>query len=67
MISRIWTKRQTQAAIKALRDASLTVDKLNGGYECVHGGKTVFKAMIGHNGYLVRYEPELFMEVIGET
>jgi biotin operon repressor len=61
MISKIWTKPQTQQAIKSLRDAGLTVDKLNAGYECKINDKLLFKAMIGSQGYLVRYDANLFM------
>jgi predicted ABC-type sugar transport system permease subunit len=60
MISRIWSKVQTQAAIKALRAAGLTVTKLNGGYECYRGEILLFKAMIGTQAYLVRLQPNLF-------
>lgn len=62
MISKIWTKPQTQQAIKALRDAGLTVAKLNGGYEAKSpSGELLFKAMNGMNGYLVRYHEALFV------
>jgi len=60
MISRIWTKKQTQDTIKTLRNANLTVEKINSGYECKVNDKLVFKAMIGSNGYLVRYDENLF-------
>jgi len=60
MISRIWTKKQTQATIKDLRQAGLPVTKLSSGYEAKVGTEIVFKAMIGTNGYLVRHHEELF-------
>ena len=60
MISRIWTKAQTQSTIKVLRNAGLIVEKLNSGYESKVNDKLVFKAMIGTNGYLVRYDENLF-------
>lgn len=60
MTSRIWTKPQTQEAIKALRNAGLTVDKVGSGYECKVNNNTVFKAMVGSRGYLVRYDQNLF-------
>ena len=55
MLTRLWTKKQTQSAIKALRDAGLTVIKLDAGYECMMNEKLLFKAMVGTNGYLIRY------------
>ena len=60
MTSRIWTKAQTQSTIKAMRDAGYTVNKINSGYECIINGETILKAMIGNNGYLVRYANDLF-------
>lgn len=60
MTSRIWTKTQTQSTIKALRGAGYTVAKLGAGYECIANNELIFKAMIGSNGYLVRYKADLF-------
>lgn len=60
MISRIWTKKQTQETIKALRAANLNVEKTSNGYECKINNNLVFKAMIGTNSYLVRYDAKLF-------
>ena len=60
MISRIWTKQQTQATIKALRAEGYDVDKMPSGYSVVVGDTTIFKAMIGTRGYLVRYDENLF-------
>lgn len=59
-VSRVWTKQQTQATIKDLRKLGLPVTKISSGYEGKVGDTLVFKAMIGTNGYLVRYRPELF-------
>lgn len=61
-ISRIATKPDTQAMIKALRQSGFTVDKLDGGYECKStGGVMLFKAMVGTNSYLVRMVDNLFL------
>ena len=62
MISRIWTKRQTQATIKALRAAGYEVAKMPSGYSIVVGDTTIFKAMVGSHGYLVRFTDSLFCE-----
>lgn len=66
-ISRLCTKRDTQAQIKGLRAAGLTVVKDSGGaYSCDHtqaGSGTVtrlFTALPGRNGYLVRCVSNLF-------
>ena len=61
MVSKIWTKKLTQITIKQLRDAGLTVTKLDAGYECKINDELVFKAMIGTSGYLVRYNENLFI------
>ena len=58
--SKVWTKPQTQSVIKMLRDNGLNVVKLNSGYECKVNEQLIFRAMIGNNGYLVRYAAELF-------
>lgn len=48
--------------VKALRDAGLTVERLNAGYECKSGnGDLLFKAMNGNHGYLVRMAENLFI------
>ena len=60
MISRIWTKKQTQATIKDLRKLGLPVLKVSSGYEAKVGDTLLFKAMVGTNGYLVRYHEQLF-------
>lgn len=69
------SKRDTQAQIKALRAAGLTVEKDSGGmYSCdftqyetrdgVRTGNTktirLFTAMPGRNGYLIRRVANLF-------
>ena len=62
MVSRVWTKKQTQQTIKTLRDAGITVNKIDGGYKAeAPDGTLVFKAMVGYQGYLVRYAKELFI------
>lgn len=53
MVSKIWTKPQTQQTIKALRNAGCIVTKLDAGYECYIKNELVFKAMIGSRGYLL--------------
>ena len=59
MLVRIWTKAQTQITIKALRKAGYSVDKVHSGYECHCDGELVFRAMIGTNSYLIRYDDKL--------
>jgi hypothetical protein len=75
MITVVNGKKDTQAQIKALRAAGLTVVKDSGGmYSCdmiqhatkngVRTGATktlrLFSAMPGRNGYLIRRQPDLF-------
>ncbi len=61
MIVRAVPKTNTQAMIKALRDAKLTVEKDSGGmYTCKLEGATLFAAMPGRRNYLVRMRAELF-------
>lgn len=60
MVSRIWSKQQTQATIKALRAEGYAVDKVSNGYEAKLDGNLIFKAMIGNSAYLVRYDANLF-------
>ena len=62
-ISRAYSKPQVQQMLKALRQANVfTVERLNSGYEVKHTAtsKTVFKAMVGSQGYLVRHAENLF-------
>lgn len=74
-ITRLCTKPDTQARIKALRAAGLTVVKDSGGMysadfeqkgmrDGVPTGNTktirLFTAMPGRNGYLVRMQADLF-------
>ena len=62
MISRVINKKETQQMIKALRDAKLPIKKIESGYELKTKDDIIlFKAMIGSNGYLVRYAKELFI------
>lgn len=61
MIAKIWTKPQTQEIVKVLRKAGAPIEKINGGYQLLgRDGALLFKAMIGHNGYLVRHHEKLF-------
>lgn len=67
MTVRIWTKPQTQAALRALKVAGMAVNKTPGGYVVrLSTGREVFKAMQGTRGYLVRYVADLF-ETTGDT
>ena len=60
-ISTVLPKREVQAMIRALRDAGLNVEKTDSGYSCEAKGQTVFKAMTGSQGYLVRMADNLFV------
>tara|TARA_S200002703_G_C3645906_1_gene198252 strand:+ start:104 stop:310 length:207 start_codon:yes stop_codon:yes gene_type:complete len=63
MVSRIYTKPQVQAMLKALRQAQIfSVEKVRMGYEVKHtkSGLLVFKAINGRNSYLVRHADNLF-------
>lgn len=61
MIVRAVPKRDTQAMIRALRDAKLTVTKDGSGfYMCKLDGDTLFAAMPGRLNYLVRMKANLF-------
>lgn len=60
MIARVASKPDTQAMLKALRDAGLTVTKLDSGYECLLDGVTLFRAMNGRRNYLIRMRADLF-------
>ena len=63
MIARVISKKEVQKMLTALRDSGLfEVTKLDAGYEVTHKKQgVVFKAMQGHNGYLVRMHQNLFM------
>tara|TARA_R100000008_G_scaffold83897_2_gene70003 strand:+ start:556 stop:747 length:192 start_codon:yes stop_codon:yes gene_type:complete len=61
IISRILDKKTVQLMLKGLREAGLTVKKLDNGYECIaHDGTLLFRAMNGRNSYLVRMQDDLF-------
>lgn len=61
MIARAIPKSNTQAMIKALRAAGLTVDRDSlGMYTCEQNGATLFAAMPGRLNYLVRMRADLF-------
>lgn len=62
MKSELWTKRMTQSMLKEFRKAGYQVDKLGAGYQIIHEGIIIFKAMIGGNAYLVRYDERLLTE-----
>lgn len=61
MAVKLWTKKQTQEIIKALRAAGLPVVKTESKYEVNIDGKTIFRAMQGTRGYLVTYIDDLFI------
>ena len=67
MIARIYTKPQVQSMLKAMRKVKgFTVEKLKSGYKVTYKtvdgeDKLVFKAMNGHNSYLVRHAENLFV------
>jgi len=61
MTTRIWTKPQTQAALRALRVAKYNVHKHNNAYAVSDDeGVIVFRAMGGTRGYLVTHRDGLF-------
>ena len=60
MTSRIWTKTQTQSTLKSLREAGYNVVKIDSGYSLTVNDEILFKAMLGSDGYLVRYNDNLF-------
>ena len=61
MIVRAVPKKNTQAMIKALRGAKLTVTKDSlGMYECKQNDLLLFAAMPGRLNYLVRMRADLF-------
>lgn len=56
----VTTKKDTQKMVKALRDVGLTVDKLDSGYECSKDGISIFRAIQGTRGYLIKAVSDLF-------
>jgi hypothetical protein len=67
MTTRVWTKRETQKVIRALRDAGFIVDKTSSGsYQTAEtgsttpGAKPIFKALLGGRGYLISHHSDLF-------
>lgn len=60
MTTRIWTKKQTQETIKALRVAGYDVIKNGGSYKCELDGRLIFHAMVGARSYLITYVDNLF-------
>jgi len=59
MSSMIMNKRDTQTLLKNIRNAGYEVTKkvsnLPTTYEVNLDGKNIFRAMIGHRGYLITY------------
>jgi hypothetical protein len=60
MVTKVWTKPQTQETLKQLRAGGFSVVKIPSGYEAFDGMELVFKAMNGMRGYLVRHKEGLF-------
>lgn len=65
MTAKVWTKKQTQETIKALRTAGYDVKLISKGhYACdfeIDGvTQRIFAALVGANGYLVSYHACLF-------
>lgn len=59
-----WRKADTQRTLRELRKAGFMVTKTTyGGYEAYDTDpeELVLRAMPGRYGYLVRYEPRLFL------
>lgn len=51
-VSRIASKQDTLAMVKALKQLGLTVNELKSGYECIsESGTVIFKAMFGTKSY----------------
>lgn len=64
MVTRLFSKKQTQAVLKDLKHAGYIVNKEQGRYlvyidEHSNSGLPVFSAYIGTRGYLVRYDERL--------
>ena len=63
----VWTKKETQSTIKALRAAGYNIQKSNdiykiindNGYTWMREDKPLFSATLGRNGYLVQYHEDL--------
>ena len=60
IIARVIDKQTVQLMLKGLREAGLTVKKLDNGYECISNGTLLLRAMNGRNSYLVRMQEDLF-------
>lgn len=66
----MWTKKETQKTIRALRKAGYTIQKIDGIYKITYveynskpwtiDDKPLFSAMPGMGGYLVKYHDSLF-------
>ena len=64
---KMWTKKETQSTIKALRAAGYNIQKSNDIYKIIDDNgdtwmkedKPLFSAMIGMGGYLVKYHEDL--------
>lgn len=63
MTTKIISKPNMQRLLKCLRLEGYEVSKCPTGYLVVVDGTLMLKAMMGHNGYLVRFSPELLTTV----
>lgn len=61
MAVKIFSKPQTQQVVKDLRAAGYPVKKISDGHYrlALKNGDTLFEALIGSRGYLVRYDERL--------
>lgn len=64
--AKIWTKPEMQSTLKDLRKAGYFVTKVSAGHYTATLSKSsnvcVLEAIVGNNGYLVRYHTGLFQE-----
>ena len=75
MTTKMWTKPETQRTIKQLRAAGYDVAKIGGLYQIrdddgeiwTRDGRSLFIAMPGHSGYLVRYHDDLMTPESGDA
>ena len=57
------SKPNTQKILRDLKAAGYTVTKKSQGfYKVTDGDEEVLSAMVGHNGYLLRFKDDLFSE-----
>ena len=63
MTTRVWSKKETQNCIRQLRAQGVPVTKVSDGRYKVSlkDGTTLWEALRGSQGYLVRYVDDFFM------